>query len=258
MNAHARSMRRAVAAPRWRSYALEARCEFLRLLREPMYVLPTLLFPALFYLLFAVLLGGGRGPAGAQLLANYGAFGVIGAGLFGFGVTTAIDRQQGFLQLKRALPVPPGAWLIARMAMAMLFAAMVSLLLMALAALVAGVGLPAGDWLLLLAVNVAGVLPFCALGMYLGALVGGNAAPALINLLFLPMAFLSGLLLPLAVLPAALATMAPAWPAYHLGQVALKVVGGDAGGSLWLHLAVLALVALAFFLLARRRLAVAG
>ncbi|WP_407352890.1 ABC transporter permease [Luteimonas sp. R10] len=246
------------SAPRWRSYVLEARCEFLRLLREPMYVLPTLLFPALFYVLFAVLLGGGRGPAAAQLLAGYGAFGVIGAGLFGFGVTTALDRAQGFLQLKRALPVPPGAWLLARMAMAMLFAAMVTLLLVALAATLAGVALPATRWALLLAVNVLGVLPFCALGMYLGTLVGGNAAPALINLLFLPMSFLSGLLLPLAVLPDILARLAPAWPAYHLGQVALKVVDGDAGGSLWLHLAVLGLVTLACFLLARRRLASAG
>ncbi|NZA26967.1 ABC transporter permease [Luteimonas sp. SJ-92] len=258
MNAHIRSTHLSAAAPRWRSYLLEARCEFLRLLREPMYVLPTLLFPALFYLLFAVLLGSGRGAAGPALLANYCAFGVIGAGLFGFGVTTAMDREQGFLQLKRALPLPPGAWLLARMAMAVLFAIMVALLLMVLAAGVAGVVLPAATWALLLAVSALGVLPFCALGMYLGSLVSGNAAPGLINLLFLPMAFLSGLLLPLAVLPGPLAAMAPAWPAFHLGQVALKAVGSDAGDSLWLHLAVLVLVTLAFFLLAHRRLATVG
>ena len=39
---------RSPAARRLRSYAMEARMESLRMLREPMFVLPTLLFPALF------------------------------------------------------------------------------------------------------------------------------------------------------------------------------------------------------------------
>ena len=37
-----------------RCYQLEAKYEFLRLLRTPIFVLPTMLFPALFYLLFGV------------------------------------------------------------------------------------------------------------------------------------------------------------------------------------------------------------
>ena len=77
-----------------------------------------------------------------------------------------------------------------------------------------------------------------ALGLWLGTLVGGRGAPALINLVYLPMAFLSGLWVPLTMLPAMLQTLAPAWPAYHLAQVAQKVVGLDAGRPLLLHVAV--------------------
>ena len=73
-----------------------------------------------------------------------------------------------------------------------------------------------------------------------GSLVGGNAAPVLLNALYLPMAFLSGLWLPLSMLPDWLARLAPAWPAYHLAQLALKVVGHDDGHGAWLHIAVLA------------------
>ena len=241
----------------WRSYLLEAKCEFLRMLREPAFGVPVVAFPAMFYLLFGVVLNKGSAGAAQYLLATYGAFGVIGAAMFGFGVTIAMDREHGYLRLKRTLAVPPGALLLAKMAMAALFAVIISLVLSALAATLGGVSLAPWQWATLLVVNVLGVLPFAAIGMFFGSLVGGNAAPALLNVLYLPMAFLSGLWLPLAILPAFLAKIAPAWPAYHLGQLALKVVGHDQGAPVWLHLLVLALVTVAFFALAQRRLSAA-
>lgn len=238
-----------------RSYALEARYEFLRLLRTPSFAIPSLLFPALFYLLFGVLLNKSNGDAARYLLATYGVFGVMGAGLFAFGVTVAMERDQGFLVYKRALPMPPGAYLLAKMAMALLFAMMISILLMSLAASVGGVSLRPAQWALLLAVNLAGVLPFAALGLYIGSLVGGQGAPAVVNMLYLPMAFLSGLWLPLKMLPAWIGGMAPVWPSYHHSQIALKVIGMDAGGNLLVHLGVLFGITALFFALARRRLA---
>lgn len=241
----------------WRIHAFEARYELLRMLREPTFVLPILLFPSVFYLLFGIVVSGG-GAAAEYLLATYGVFGMMGAAMFGVGMTIANERQQGLLTLKRALPVPPAAWLLAKMAVAMVFAVAISLLLALLAAAFGGVRLEAWQWLALLAVNVAGVLPFCALGLYIGTLMSGNAAPVVVNALFLPMAFLSGLWLPLTMLPDVFARLAPIWPSYHLGQIALGVVGHDAGGALWLHLAVLGAFTVACFLLARRRLAVAG
>lgn len=241
----------------WRAYALEARCELLRMLREPAYCIPVVAFPALFYVLFGVLLNRGSAGAAQYLLASYGAFGVIGAALFGFGVTIAMDRERGYLQLRRALPTPPGALLLARMAMAVVFALLVSLLLGLLAAGLAGVRLHPLQWIGLLGVNMLGVLPFAAIGLWVGTVASGNAAPVLLNALYLPMAFLSGLWLPLSMLPDWIARAAPVWPAYHLGQLAQKVVGRDDGGRAWLHLLVLAAVTIVFFALAQRRLTAA-
>ena len=241
----------------WPSYVQEAKCEFLRMLREPAFCGPVIGFPVLFYLLFGVLLDKGEGKAAQYLLATYGAFGVIGAGLFGFGVSIAVDREKGLLRLKRALPVPPGAMLLAKMVMAMLFAAIISLVLAVIAATVAGVVLEPSQWIRLFVINVLGVLPFCAIGLFVGSVVGGNAAPALLNMLYLPMAFLSGLWLPLTMLPGIISTIAPVWPAYHLGQLALKVVGFDAGQPLAMHVAVLVGITALFFVLAQRRLSAA-
>jgi ABC-2 type transport system permease protein len=217
---------------------------------------PSLVFPPLFYLLFGVLLGGSRqGPEMARyMLAGYGVFGIMGAGLFGFGVTVAVERERGWLTFKRALPMPPGTYLLAKMAMAMMFAAIISAILMLLAASLAKVSLQPGQWALLFAINVLGVLPFCAIGLLIGTWVGASAAPAVVNVLYLPMAFLSGLWLPLQMLPAIFARLAPVWPSYHLSQIAQNAAGREVDGSLLVHVGVLVVVTAALFVLARARL----
>ncbi|WDS37938.1 ABC transporter permease [Pseudoxanthomonas sp.] len=235
-------------------YAREARYEFIRLLRTPSFALPTLIFPLMFYLLFGVLLNRGNPGASQYLMASYSVFGVMGPGLFGFGVSLALDRERGLLTLKRALPVPAGAPLLAKMLMAMVFAVCIGVLLMLAGRLLGGVQLSMTQMATLLLVDVLGVLPFCALGLLIGTLVGGSGAPAVVNMVYLPLSLLSGLWLPLSMLPAFFGQIAPLWPAWHLGQLALKVVGHDGGHPVWLHVVVLAAITAACFALAQRRL----
>jgi ABC-2 type transport system permease protein len=232
------------------------RFEFIKSLRTPAFAVPTLFFPVMFYLLFGIFLGSMRGNSGQALylFATYGVFGAMGPGLFGFGVSLAIEREQGLLTLKQALPQPPGAYLLARAAMAMLFVAIISLALTLVAVLVGGVPLTFSQGIRLFFIDVLGALPFCAIGMYLGSLVSGAASPAIVNLIFLPMAFLSGLWLPLAYMPKVLSDFAPLWPAYHLAQIALDTVGAASKGTFAGHFAVLAGTTVGFFLLAMRRM----
>ena len=256
-------MQTVMAMPRSReirAYLLESRYEFLRLLRTPSFALPTMLFPSMFYLLFGVVLSGSvHGVDAAKyLLATYSVFGVMAPGLFGFGVVVAMEREQGLLTLKRALPMPPGAYLVAKMVMAMLFAALITLLLMAMGFVLGHVRMPLESWLALLVADTLGVLPFCAIGLLIGTLVGGQGAPAVVNLIYLPMSFLSGLWLPLQFLPKFLQQTAPLWPSTHLGQIALSVTGVGHDGRTGWHAAVLAGFTLFFFLIARRRFARGG
>ena len=235
------------------AYLAEARSECLRYLRAPSFMLPMTLFSTVFYLMFGVLLNHPGSDASRYLLASYTTFGVMGPGLFGFGVSLAIERDGGLLTLKRALPMPPGAYLFGKMLMAMVAAAIVVVLLLALGLTVGGAALGPARVLAMLAVGVFGVLPFCALGMFVGTLIKGQGAPGMLQLVYLPMAFLSGLWLPVTMLPHVLQTLAPVWPSYHLNQLALSAVGLR-DGALVPHVLVLAGFALVFFLLAARRL----
>ncbi len=240
----------------WAAYFGEMRFEFVKSLRTPAFAVPTLFFPVMFYLLFGIFLGSMRGNSeqALYLFATYGVFGAMGPGLFGFGVSLAIEREQGLLTLKQALPQPPGAYLLARSAMAMLFVAIISLALTLMAVLVGDVPLTFSQGVRLFVIDVLGALPFCAIGMYLGSLVSGAASPAIVNLIFLPMAFLSGLWLPLQFMPQILSDLAPIWPAYHLAQIALDTVGAASKGTFAGHFAVLAGTTVGFFLLAMRRM----
>lgn len=207
-------------------YLLEARFETLKNLRLPMYAIPTVAFPLVFYALFGLAFRGqGSFDMATYLLATYGAFGVIGASMFGFGVGVAVERGQGWMLLKRATPMPAGAYLFAKTAMALLFSLTIVGGLFALGATLGGVRLPAAAWWSLGAVLAGGAVPFCALGLALGYLTGPNSSVAVVNLIYLPTAFLSGLWIPIQALPGWMQAIAPWLPPYHFAELALRQVG---------------------------------
>lgn len=240
----------------FRVYRTEAKYEFLKTLRQPAYVVPTLTFPLIFYVMFGIVFAGkqvvGSVSLSTYLLATYSAFGVIGASLFGFAVGVAMERGYGWLQVKRASPMPPLAYLAAKTAMAMIFSAILVVALFAAGTAFGGVRLSAGKLLGLAGTMIAGTIPFCALGLAIGCYSAPNSAPAVVNILFLPLAFCSGLWLPIQVLPKFLQHAAPFLPPYHLGQLALQQVGFQGAGQPWQHVAALAAFTVIFLLLARQ------
>ncbi|QAU22741.1 ABC transporter permease [Dyella sp. M7H15-1] len=236
------------------AYLMEARSECLRYMRNPGFMLPITFLPTLLYLLFAIVMNRSAGAdVGCYLLVSYSVFGVMSPGLFGFGVSLALERDGGLLIYKRALPMPPGAYLLGKMLMAMLVAPMVVLLLLAMGLGMDHVAITAGQVGLLLLMGVLGVLPFCALGMLMGTLIKGQAAPGMLNLIYLPMSFLSGLWVPINQLPKTLQQIAPIWPSYHLHELGLAALGMAHGGMSG-HLLALLGFTVAFFVIAARRL----
>ena len=238
------------------AYLGDIRIEFIKMMRTPAFAVPTVLFPLMFYVLFGLIIGGGRGNPEMELgaLARFAAFGTMAPGLFGFGVSLAIEREKGLLTFRQALPAPPGAYLLARMTTAMAFVGISMILLLTLAFVAGKAPLSAGQAIHVFFVNVFGVLPFCAIGMYIGTVLSGQAAPGLINLVYLPMAFFSGLWIPLQFMGKTLQQLAPIWPAQHLSQLALNAVGVSSVGSTMTHVLALAGVTVLFFVLAMRRM----
>ena len=249
MSATSDAARRLGLARRACIYVLEARAQFLTLARTPGFTIPTLVFPLMFYVFFGVVMGFSP-VAPTFLLATYGVFGLMGPSLFGFGVGFATERDSGALLLKQTTPMPVGAYLLARVGTALLFGMAVVLGLFLLGAYAADVMLYRWQWFALAGVVLSSVIPFCALGLAIGAWVKAQSAVAIVNLVFLPMAFLSGLWIPIALLPSFVQDVAVVFPAYHQSQLALKVVALDEGGSAAVHAQMVGVFTVVFLIVA--------
>jgi ABC-2 type transport system permease protein len=239
------------------AYVSDAKYESLRLLRTPAFSIPILAMPILFYTFFGVLLAGSRnGGAMANLMfVGWTVYGVMGPGLFGFGILVAVERNMGLLTFKRALPMPTGSYLSAKLIMAFVFAVVVMAMLVTAGVTAGHVTLRPAQLVTIAAVMSLGVFPACAVGLFIGSWAPASSAAAFANIVYLGMAFLSGLFFPL---PPSLQTFRPIWPTYHLAQLALASAGLPSQGSPATHVAILVAMTAVLTALAARKLARAG
>lgn len=238
-------------------YAKEAKYEFLRLLRAKSFSLATIGFPVSFYLLFGIAGGGhNNGEVAKYLLATYSVFGLVGSSLFGLCSTISNERAQGWLELKQASPMPPAAYLLSKLLTAMAFAVIIFSILLLCGVTMGHVQFSAAQVVKLLLTVILGVFPFASLGMLLSQVVPPNASIGVVNLIYLPMSFLSGLWFPLHQLPKWIQTIAPIWPTWHLGQLAIHDIGFPMDWSVLAHvtwLIVFSVVCLAVSVVMFRR-----
>ncbi|MGH8290118.1 MAG: ABC transporter permease [Steroidobacteraceae bacterium] len=215
----------------------ETRYELVRLLRTRAYSLSVIGFPVMFYLLFGT---ANRGHQGARyIIAGYACMGVVSACLFGIGLALAMERAQGWLDLKRASPMPRIAYLGAKVVSCAAFGLIIAIVLLLLGTTLGGVTVTVREAASLAGVVLAGAIPFTAMGFLIAYLVPPNAGPAIINLIYLPLSFASGFWMPVRDLPHWLQAVAPALPTYHLAQIALAIFGFAPRTGMALHWAVL-------------------
>ncbi len=242
-------------------FLTEARYEFVRLLRTRAFSLAVIGFPVIFYVFFGLIMNRGEHIGSVSvakyMLAGYAVFGMVGAALFGIGGGLASELSTGWLELKRASPMPPLAYLVAKCCSAAVFGLIIVSLLTLLGITIAHVSITLPEYARMMALTLVGTVPFACLGMVIALLVPSNATPGVINMVYLPMSFCGGLWLPIMLLPHLLQKFALLLPTYHLSQLVLACFGYASAGSAtshWLGLLGFTLVMLGIAAIAYRRL----
>jgi ABC-2 type transport system permease protein len=173
--------------------------------------------------------------------------------VFNFGIGIANERGQKLDLLQRAMPLPPAVSAAAQVIFSMTFALIALVVLFVYAFIVGGVRLSPETWLGFTAKLLIGSFPMMGLGMAIGYSTSSNAAPAVTNLIYLPMSFISGIFIPLSQLPSAIQTIGKLLPLYHYSQLPLSSVGQNTEdlrtATLWLvgWTVVLFAIALRFY-----------
>ncbi|HXM58792.1 MAG TPA: ABC transporter permease [Candidatus Dormibacteraeota bacterium] len=209
-------------APAWRILVAQTRAVLLGYWRLPTFVIFSMALPIMFFLFFGLPYAHEKGPggitAGAYIMGNLGAYAVSSILVFNVGIGRAQARGQKIDLLQRATPLPGWAVIIADTIGAMVLGLISLLALYLFAALAGGVRLDAGNWLVVMVFSLVGALPLLGLGLAIGYGSGVNAAPAVANLIYLPMSFASGIFIPLSAMPSFLQKVAPYLPTYHYAQ----------------------------------------
>jgi ABC-2 type transport system permease protein len=225
----------------------QIKAELLKLWRSPAFSATSLLLPVVFF----TFLGLSAGGQPEVMLAALAAYAVLNVMLFSFGIGVATETALNMDVLMRATPLRPWVFLLAKVAAAAAFAVLSLLVLLMFATVVGGVRLSASAWLALIWRLIVGAIPFIALGFAIGYAVTPRAAPAVLNLLYLPLAFASGMFVPIEGLPWFIQRVAPYLPTHHVVQLAWGAVGASSA-DLASTLVWLAGYAVLFFALALR------
>lgn len=184
------------------------------------------LFPVLLFLLLSTVYTGeyrGR-PLTDYLVPSLVTYGVANTTFGGLAIILVVRRELGILKRIRATPLPAATYLVATLSSILLVFVLQAATVMALGRLLYDWHLPS-QWPSLFAAFLLGALCFAGMGFGAASLIrSAEGASAVVNVITLPMAFLSGGFGPTSDFPDFLQAIADVLPLTYLVDIVQGIV----------------------------------
>ena len=227
------------SSSRW---ILGLRMSVQELLRQPTYIVTTMLFPSMFFWFFGV--PNAETTDSAKLLTgSFCAFAVLGVVLFQLAVQTSQERALNWSFYLRTLPISLFEVLIYRLMASLVLSFAAVGLVVATAFLFTKLGPQDIPWVPFLGTLFLGGLPFLMLGLCLGYLVDGKSIVPVANLIYLPLSFAGGLWMPPNILPGLIKNISKDLPTRWYGDLVWdSLFQREPSLSLWVKLLTLGLL----------------
>lgn len=178
------------------------------------------LFPPLLFVLLASAFGEDSDDA-TYLVAGLIGYAVANTALAGLAITLVIRRELGILKRLRSTPLPAPVYLAATLLSSLIVVALQSLAVVTLGVFLFDAESPADAASLVLALAL-GAAAFAGLGLAAAALIrSSEAVAAVVNVIVLPMSFLTGSFGSADELPRALEAIAAVLPLEYLLELVL-------------------------------------
>ena len=211
------------------------RFEVLRLVRSWRFIIITVGFPVVFYMLFLGNHTPSRLVAGtvawrAYLMVSMCSFGALVAGLTSGGARLSAERSSGWARQLRVSPLPTWSYVATKVAASMLIILPVIALVEVVGATYGNVRLGTVTWFELAGALWISSVPFATLGVLVGFTVNAETAFATVTGLMFVLGYFGGLFTPVSAMPHALQSAAHILPNYHHDQLALALIQGRSPG----------------------------
>jgi ABC-2 type transport system permease protein len=195
----------------WRQFRLERRMFW----RNPSAAFFNFALPLLFLALFGAIFSGDQ-KALDVIVPGIAGLAVMSTTFSALAMNLTFLREQGVLKRMRGTPLPSGAYLAGIAANAVTNALIQIVIVVVAGRVFFGIGWPE-DWAALVVFVAAGVACLAALGVAWSHVIPNfDAAPAYVNIVFLPVIFISGVFYDVDDAPQFLRDLAEALPLVHV------------------------------------------
>lgn len=231
--------------------------------RNPMSVFFTVIQPLIFLAIFVGVFGNETAIVNGHAIKRSTYYvpailtlALVTSTFFNLTVSLTRMRESGILKRLRSTPLPTSVFLAGRVGTALVVAGLLALLLTAVGRIAYGVAVPTHTLPGIAATLVVTAASFACLAFAITTFVGSvDAAPPVVNVIILPLMFISGIFIPDDQLPAGMRHVADLFPIKHVFEAMLQGYDPATTGTALApgHLAVIAGWGLAGLLVALRR-----
>ena len=218
--------------------------------RNPLAAFFVFVFPLMFLVIFNLLFGseelilpGGTTNTSTFYVPAIIAMSVIYTCFNNVSIGVCFARDQGLLKRIRGTPLPGWTFLFGRIVHSALLAVLLVVIVTVAGALLYGVDVPTNTVPAFLLTLAVGAASFCALGLAITAVIpNAESSPAVVNVLILPLLFISDIFIPLEDAPVWLTSFADIFPVKHFASAMHTAFNPFETGSgfEWISLLVLA------------------
>src|SRR5579863_2236043 len=174
------------------------------------------LFPLTFFFIFGQAMHGERGAAMTVVISMVLIIGILGNGFMGAGIRAVQEREANILRRYKVTPITPAPLLVASVVTGWILYMPNVLLIFTLAHFLYGMPWPQSMFSILIFITLA-IIGFRSMGMIIASIVNSmQESQLVVQLIYLPMLFLSGATFPLSMFPAWLLTVTQFLPATYM------------------------------------------
>jgi ABC-2 type transport system permease protein len=206
--------------------------------RDPASVFFTVMLPIIFLFIFATIFGNEsiEELGGIKTTTYYVpailTLAVISATMVSPAISITQDRENGVLKRVRGTPLPSWVFIAGRIGNGVVISLLMAVLVTAIGRVVYDVAVPDGTLPAVVLTLAVGAAAFSCLGLALTTVIPSQeAAPAVTNVVALPLYFISGIFIPESEIPDGVLEVAEAFPFRHFFEAFFAAFDPRTSGS---------------------------